>query len=62
MERTLAEYSAVLQAAGLDPITTEIGDAVDHHFWSAEEYHQKYLQKNPNGYDCHAHTGFFLPA
>ena len=22
-------------------------------FYSAEEYHQKYLQKNPNGYNCH---------
>lgn len=23
-----------------------------HHFYAAEEYHQKYLDKNPNGY-CH---------
>jgi len=23
-------------------------------FWKAEEYHQDYLQKNPNGYTCHA--------
>ena len=23
-------------------------------FWSAEEYHQDYLQKNPHGYTCHA--------
>ena len=23
-------------------------------FWSAENYHQGYLQKNPNGYTCHA--------
>jgi methionine-S-sulfoxide reductase len=22
-------------------------------FYSAEEYHQKYLQKNPGGYNCH---------
>lgn len=22
-------------------------------FWAAEDYHQKYLQKNPNGYTCH---------
>ena len=22
-------------------------------FYSAEDYHQKYLQKNPNGYTCH---------
>ncbi len=24
------------------------------HFWSAEEYHQDYLVKNPAGYTCHA--------
>jgi peptide-methionine (S)-S-oxide reductase len=24
------------------------------HFWPAEDYHQDYLQKNPDGYTCHA--------
>jgi peptide methionine sulfoxide reductase msrA/msrB len=33
------------------PIVTEIVDAKP--FWSAEDYHQDYLQKNPNGYTCH---------
>ncbi len=33
------------------PIVTEIVDAKE--FWIAEEYHQDYLQKNPNGYTCH---------
>jgi peptide methionine sulfoxide reductase msrA/msrB len=33
------------------PIVTEIVEAGD--FWPAEEYHQDYLQKNPNGYTCH---------
>ena len=28
----------------IEPLTT---------FWSAEEYHQDYLQKNPGGYTCH---------
>lgn len=28
----------------LEPLTT---------FWSAESYHQAYLQKHPNGYTCH---------
>lgn len=23
-------------------------------FYPAEDYHQDYLQKNPNGYTCHA--------
>lgn len=34
-----------------DPIVTEIVPASD--FWSAEQYHQDYLQKHPNGYTCH---------
>ncbi|KAJ3023986.1 Peptide-methionine (S)-S-oxide reductase [Thoreauomyces humboldtii] len=24
-------------------------------FWNAEDYHQKYLDKNPNGYECATH-------
>jgi peptide methionine sulfoxide reductase msrA/msrB len=34
-----------------NPIVTEIVAAGD--FWPAEDYHQDYLQKNPNGYTCH---------
>jgi peptide methionine sulfoxide reductase msrA/msrB len=34
-----------------DPIVTEIVAAGP--FWPAEEYHQKYLVKNPGGYTCH---------
>jgi methionine-S-sulfoxide reductase len=33
------------------PIVTEV--AVAGPFWKAEEEHQDYLQKNPNGYTCH---------
>jgi peptide methionine sulfoxide reductase msrA/msrB len=33
------------------PIVTEITAATK--FYSAEEYHQKYLVKNPGGYTCH---------
>ncbi len=33
------------------PIVTEITRATP--FYAAEEYHQNYLQKNPNGYTCH---------
>ena len=33
------------------PITTEIAAASK--FYSAEDYHQKYLVKNPGGYTCH---------
>ena len=33
------------------PIVTEI--VLLKKFWSAEDYHQDYLQKNPDGYTCH---------
>jgi methionine-S-sulfoxide reductase len=33
------------------PVVTEIIPATD--FYAAEDYHQKYLQKNPGGYTCH---------
>jgi peptide methionine sulfoxide reductase msrA/msrB len=33
------------------PVVTEIVPAKE--WWSAEAYHQDYLQKNPNGYTCH---------
>jgi methionine-S-sulfoxide reductase len=33
------------------PIVTEITKASE--WWQAEDYHQKYLVKNPGGYNCH---------
>jgi peptide-methionine (S)-S-oxide reductase len=42
------EYNRSLQAAGKDPITTEIAEAGP--FYYAEDYHQQYLHKVPNGY------------
>ncbi|HVS31666.1 MAG TPA: bifunctional methionine sulfoxide reductase B/A protein [Thermoanaerobaculia bacterium] len=33
------------------PVVTEIVPASE--FWTAEDYHQDYLQKNPGGYTCH---------
>ncbi|MFH1223151.1 MAG: peptide-methionine (S)-S-oxide reductase MsrA [Pseudomonadota bacterium] len=33
------------------PVVTQIMPAKK--FWDAEEYHQKYLIKHPNGYTCH---------
>lgn len=59
---TRDSYNEVLLARGFDPITTELASADGKTFWYAEEYHQQYLIKNPNGYDCHAHTGIDLPA
>jgi peptide-methionine (S)-S-oxide reductase len=41
-------YQARLSAAGRGQITTEIADAPT--FYYAEDYHQQYLAKNPDGY------------
>jgi len=41
-------YQALLNGAGHGDITTEIGSAAE--FYYAENYHQQYLAKNPNGY------------
>lgn len=41
-------YQQALKSAGYGDITTEILDASE--FYYAEDYHQQYLAKNPNGY------------
>ncbi len=56
-----AAYQSVLTPAGMDEICTEILSADGIEYFEAEEYHQKYLQKNPNGYDCHSSTGVAYP-
>ena len=64
MEIALASrdaYQSALDAAGLDQIVTEILPVQDTKYYLAEEYHQKYLEKNPNGYDCHSSTGIAFP-
>jgi peptide-methionine (S)-S-oxide reductase len=61
VRQTAAAYSQVLTSKGFDAVTTELADAKAHKYWLAEDYHQQYLIKNPNGYDCHAHTGIDLP-
>jgi peptide-methionine (S)-S-oxide reductase len=53
-------YQAELTKAGFGIITTEIADAPDFYF--AEDYHQQYLAKNPDGYYCANGTGVALPA
>jgi peptide-methionine (S)-S-oxide reductase len=60
-EQTRATYQKVLDDRGYGQITTEIAAAADHPFYFAEDYHQQYLQKVPNGYRCHANTGVLLP-
>ena len=52
-------YQQVLTAAGHGPITTEITDASP--FYYAEDYHQQYLAKNPDGYCGLGSTGVRCP-
>ncbi|RCS24833.1 peptide-methionine (S)-S-oxide reductase MsrA [Phyllobacterium salinisoli] len=47
-EESRDAYQEALDAKGLGQITTEILDAPE--FYYAEDYHQQYLAKNPNGY------------
>ena len=63
-ERRIAEatrdaYQARLTAAGYGTITTEIVPRSP--FYYAEEYHQQYLAKVPNGYCPNHQTGVTLP-
>jgi peptide-methionine (S)-S-oxide reductase len=52
-------YQRRLDDAGYDEITTEIADSGD--FYYAEDYHQQYLAKNPNGYCGLGGTGVSCP-
>jgi peptide-methionine (S)-S-oxide reductase len=47
-ERVKASYEADLRSAGREPVTTEVEPAGP--FYYAEDYHQQYLHKVPNGY------------
>jgi peptide-methionine (S)-S-oxide reductase len=52
-------FQRELTAAGFGAITTEIAP-LDEYFY-AEEYHQQYLGKNPNGYCGMGGTGVSCP-
>ncbi len=55
-------YRQQISARGFGPITTEIAPAEQvGPFWQAEEEHQGYLWKHPNGYQCHTRTGIACP-
>jgi peptide-methionine (S)-S-oxide reductase len=58
-EASRAGYQERLTAAGLGTISTEIADAGP--FYYAEDYHQQYLVKNPNGYCGIGGTGVSCP-
>ena len=52
-------YQKAITAAGHGPITTEILEAPELYY--AEEYHQQYLAKNPDGYCGLGGTGVSCP-
>jgi peptide-methionine (S)-S-oxide reductase len=58
-ERTRDAFQARLKSKGFGEITTEIVPAPD--FFYAEDYHQQYLAKNPDGYCGLGGTGVTCP-
>jgi peptide-methionine (S)-S-oxide reductase len=58
-EASKVRYAAELAKRGLGEVTTEVEDAPP--FYYAEDYHQQYLAKNPNGYCGIGGTGVSCP-
>jgi peptide-methionine (S)-S-oxide reductase len=58
-ERSRDAYQQRLTANGYGPITTELLPAPQ--FYYAEDYHQQYLAKNPDGYCGLGGTGVACP-
>ena len=58
-QRSLALYQQALTRAGRGSITTELRAAPT--FYYAEDYHQQYLAKNPDGYCGLKGTGVACP-
>ena len=54
-------YGDELTRRRLGDITTEIRPSSDTPYFYAEDVHQQYLAKNPNGYRCHSATGIAVP-
>jgi peptide-methionine (S)-S-oxide reductase len=59
VESSRERYQEMLSRAGLGAITTEVAEAGP--FYYAEDYHQQYLAKNPNGYCGLGGTGVACP-
>ena len=57
--KLIEAYQPALTAAGYGEITTEVAPAPTYYY--AEDVHQQYLHKVPNGYRCHAATGVPFP-
>jgi peptide-methionine (S)-S-oxide reductase len=59
--RSRETYRETLREAGHGEISTEIAALPEHGFYYAEDYHQQYLAKNPNGYCGLGGTGVSCP-
>ena len=57
-KRSLQHYGATLKKTGYGAVTTEIVPSPE--FYYAEEYHQQYLARNPNGYCGLGGTGILF--
>jgi peptide-methionine (S)-S-oxide reductase len=58
-EASLAAYQRALNEKGYGRITTEVREAAQYFY--AEDYHQQYLAKNPDGYCGMGGTGVSCP-
>ena len=61
VQKSMAIYQAELDKNSIGTIVTQVLPADGNEYFEAEEYHQRYLEKNPNGYDCHSSTGINFP-
>ncbi len=59
IEETREAFQSSLRESGYGDITSEVAPAGD--FWFAEDYHQQYLAKVPNGYCGLGGTGVTCP-
>ena len=59
-QKTREVYQAALRQAGRNAITTDIAPL--QQYFRAEDYHQDYLKKNPNGYCGLGGTGVKYPS
>ena len=59
IEASARRFQPALESAGYGPITSDIAAAGPFYF--AEDYHQQYLAKNPNGYCGIGGTGVSCP-
>jgi peptide-methionine (S)-S-oxide reductase len=59
---TREAFQGELTRVGAGDITTQLASAEEAGpFWYAEDYHQQYLHKNPNGYCNHGPNGLTCP-